>query len=147
MNTHFPLERSHLLSIIALATTLVMPMAQAAGISKADYKSGKDQISSTYKADKTACDSQAGNAKDICVEQAKGKEKVARAELEYSYSTKPKDQNKVDVAKADATYAVAKETCDDQTGANKDVCVKDAKAVHTKALADAKAALTVGAAK
>jgi hypothetical protein len=80
----------------------------------------------------------AGNNKDICVEQAKGKEKVARAELEYSYTAKDTDRNQVLVAKAESIYAVAKERCDDKAGNAKDVCRSEAKAVETKALAQAR---------
>jgi hypothetical protein len=123
---------------VAVAAILALPLTHAASMSKADYSAAKTRISSDYKADKKACDSQAGNAKDICVEQAKAHEKVARAELEYSYSGKPADQNKVLVARAESAYAVAKEKCDDLAGNAKDVCVKEAKAVEVKALADAK---------
>jgi hypothetical protein len=35
-------------------------------------------------------------------------------------------------------YSIAKEKCDDKAGNAKDVCVQEAKAVETKALADAK---------
>jgi hypothetical protein len=42
------------------------------------------------------------------------------------------------VAKAESAYALAKERCVDQSGNAKDVCVKEAKAVRVKALADAK---------
>jgi hypothetical protein len=113
-------------------------VAQAATMSKADYKADKDRIGANYKNDKAACASLSGNAKDICIEEAKAKEKNARAELEYSYSGKPGDQTKVLVTKAKSAYAVAKERCDDKAGNDKDVCVKEAKAVETKALADAK---------
>ena len=147
MTHHATTKHSYLLRSLAIAALLVMPLAQAAGLSKADYKSGKDQISASYKSDKAGCDSQSGNAKDICVEQAKGKEKVARAELDYKFSSKPADMTKVSMAKADATYAVAKETCDDLAGNPKDVCVKEAKAVHVKAQADAKLSTAVGEAK
>ena len=36
-----------------------------------------------------------GNAKDICKEEAKAREKVALAENEYSYTGKPADERKV----------------------------------------------------
>ena len=78
------------------------------------------------------------NAKDICVEEAKAKEKVALAELEYGYTGKAADQTKVSEVKATTAYAVAKEKCDDKAGNDKDVCRKEAKAVETKALVDAK---------
>lgn len=111
---------------------------QAATMSKPDYKAGKTRISEAYKVDKAACHSQSGNAKDVCEEEAKGKEKVARAELEFSYSGKAADSNKVHVVKAKAAYEVAKEKCDDLAGNAKNVCVQEAKAAEQKALADAK---------
>jgi len=121
------------------AALLALPLAQAATMAKPDYTAAKSRISADYKADKAACAALTANAKDICVEEAKAKEKVARAELEYGYTGKAKDQNKVLVAKAESAYSVAKEKCDDMKGNDKDVCVKEAKAVEVKALADAKA--------
>ena len=44
------------------------------------------------------------------------------------------------MAKADAMYDTAKEKCDDLSGNAKDVCIKDAKVVYTKAKDDAKIA-------
>jgi hypothetical protein len=125
-------------SSLIVAALLVLPLAQAATLAKADYKAGKTRISADYKADKAACATLTGNAKDICHEEAKGKEGVALAEIEYSYTGKMTDERKVWTAKADSTYAVAKERCDDLNGNPKDVCVKEAKAVHIKALADVK---------
>ena len=110
----------------------------AASMSHAEYAAKKDQISAEYKADKAACDKLDGNNKDVCVEKAKGKEKVAKAELEFNYTGKQADSAKIAVAKADADYDVAKEMCDDKKGNDKDLCVKDAKAAHAKAIADAK---------
>jgi hypothetical protein len=121
--------------------------AQAAMMSKPDYKAGKTRISADYKTDKAACAPMMGNAKDICVEEAKAKEKVARAELEFGYSGKAADGVKVRVARAESAYAVAKEKCDDQAGNAKDVCVKEAKAVEVKALADARVVKVVGEAR
>lgn len=132
---------------LIVAALLAAPLAQAATMGKADYKAAKDSISTTYKADKKACDAMSGNAKDVCVQEAKGKEKVAKAELEYSYTGKAADQNKLAKAKAEAGYAVAKEKCDDKAGNDKDVCVKEAKAAETHALADAKAGKEMGSAK
>jgi hypothetical protein len=142
MNNYFNCKTS-----LIVAALLVLPVAQAATMSKAEYKADKTRISADYKTDKAACASLSGNAKDICVEEAKAKESVARAELEYSYSGKPGDQTKVLVAKAKSAYAVAKEKCDDKAGNDKDVCVKEAKAVETKALADAKMGKQIGEAK
>jgi hypothetical protein len=140
MNRNFKLK----ISLVAGAL-LAMPLAQA--MSKADYTAAKTRISADYKADRAACASQAGNAKDVCGQEAKAKEKVARAELEYSYSGKPADQTKVLETKAKSAYAVAKEKCDDKAGNDKQVCVQEAKAVETKALADAKMGKQIGEAR
>jgi hypothetical protein len=129
------------------ASVVALPAAYAATMTKADYAAGKSRISADYKTDKAACATQAGNAKDICMQEAKAKERVALAELEYGYTGKAADHNKVLVAKAESAYAVAKERCDDQAGNAKDVCVKEAKAVEIKALADAKMGKEIGEAK
>ena len=87
-----------------------------------------------------------GNAKDVCQEEAKAKEKNARAELTFQHSGLAADGTKLRTARAESAYAVAKEKCDDKAGNDKDVCVKEAKAAETKALADARMGKQVGAA-
>jgi hypothetical protein len=139
MNNPFNLKHS-----LLVATLLVSPLAQSATTSQADYATGKSRISADFKADKTACSSLAGNAKDICVEEAIAKEKVARAELDAGHTGTAADRNKVLVVKAESGYAVAKEKCDDLAGNAKDVCVKEAKAVEVKALTDAKVGKQIG---
>ncbi len=105
-------------------------------------KAARDQAikaaDAQYKTDKDACNSLSGNAKDICMQEAKGKEKVAKAEAKAAYDNTPKARESARVAHADAVYEVAKEKCDDLSGNQKDVCVKEAKAQYTKAKADAK---------
>lgn len=132
---------------LVVAGLLALPLAHSATMTKDAYKSGKESISSQFKAGKAACDAMTANAKDICVEEAKAKEKVARAELEYGYTGKARDGTKVMEVKAKTAYAVAKEKCDDQAGNAKDVCRKEAKAVEVKALADAKMVKQVGEAR
>jgi hypothetical protein len=132
---------------LVIAAALALQVAQAAPMAKADYKAGKTRISADYKADKAACAALAGNGRDICVEEAKAKEKIARAELEYGYTTKPGDQAKVMEARAEGAYAVAKERCDDMAGNAKDVCVKEAKAIEIKAVVDARMGKQIGEVK
>jgi hypothetical protein len=142
-------KTSTLTACLIAAALMAWPLAQvqAQTMSKADYKAASSRIGADYKADRAACESFSGNAKDICIEQAKAKEKVALADLEYGYSGKPTDQNKLRVAMAESDYAVAKERCDDKAGNSKDVCVQEAKAVMAKALADAKLGKQIGQAR
>ena len=127
--------------IISLFATISMG---ASAMTKVEYSTAKSQISADYKSAKAACGSMSGNAKDICTVEAKGAEKVGKADLEARYTGKPKHQYNLRVAKAEAAYAIAKEKCDDKSGNDKDVCVKEAKATQTKAKADAKLTKTVG---
>ncbi len=113
--------------------------ADTTGMSKDAYKEAKDKIEAQYKSDKATCDPMKGNAKDVCKADAKGKEKVAKAELEAQYKPSPKNEEKVKTAKADADYDVAKEKCEDQKGSAKSACKKDAKAAHDSAKSQAKA--------
>ncbi|PIF78487.1 hypothetical protein CLU95_5676 [Variovorax sp. 54] len=46
----------------------------------AEYKAARDKLSADYKTGRTACDAMKDNAKDVCVEEAKGKEKLAKAD-------------------------------------------------------------------
>lgn len=122
-----------------LSTGAVCVAASAANITPAAYDSAKKDLETTYKTEREACNSMSGNAKDVCVETAKGKEKVAMARLQHMRSGDAKDMVKVAEARSEANYEVAKEMCDDQAGNAKDVCVAKAKADHDKAKADAKA--------
>ncbi|MBK1717024.1 hypothetical protein [Thiocystis violacea] len=116
-------------------------------LSKEAYKAAESRIGDEYKSDKANCDSLTGNKKDICRAEAKGKEKVAEAELEAKYEPSAKHDYKVLVAKAEADYAIAEEKCDELSGNDEDVCVKEAKAVETRLKADAEARMTISDAK
>jgi hypothetical protein len=127
------------LQFTALATALALSLSGGAfGMTRAEYKAGKDEVSAKYKSDKAACKSMTGNAKDVCIEEAKGREKVAKAELEQTYKPSDRHANDVRMTKAKADYNVAKEKCDDKTGNDKDVCKKEAKAAYVAAKGNAK---------
>jgi len=129
------------LTVLSAAFCLAMSTnAIGSTMSKTEYKAAKENISAKYKSDETACQAMIGNAKDICIEEAKGGENVAKAELKANYSPSDKHQYNVRVAKADAAYAIAKEKCDDIAGNAKDVCRKEAESTHVTAKANAKLA-------
>lgn len=131
-------------AVLAVCLSAVSYANAAGTISKPDYKMGKETAAATYKTDKEACSKMADNAKDICMAEAKGKEKVTKAELEYNYTGKMSDHKHLADVKAETAYDIAKEKCDDKSGNDKDVCVKEAKAVEIKAKADAKLDKKVG---
>lgn len=129
------------LTALSAAFCLAMSTGAIGGtMSKTDYKAAKEDLSAKYKSEAAACTAMTGNVKDICIQEAKGHEKVAKAELEANDSPSAKHRYDVKLAKADAAYAVAKEKCDDASGNAKDVCRKEAKAAYVAAKADAKVA-------
>lgn len=129
------------INAIVLAISLIFATsAIAEGMSKQDYQNGKHKITADYKSARVVCAELTGTQNDICVIDAKGKEKVAIAELEASYRSSPKAHYEVHIARAEATYAMARQRCKDMSiSADIDICMKEAKAVKTIAKADAKA--------
>ena len=129
---------SNLLLALMAAAGLTLAGAAQAAMGKDAHDTAYKNAAAQYKTDKEACKSLTGNAKDVCMEEAKGKEKVAKAEADAAYKNTPKARENARIAHADASYNVAKEKCDDLSGNQKDVCVKEANAAHVKAKADAK---------
>jgi hypothetical protein len=122
----------------AAAAQMNSPMVSSPPMSKDGYALSLKDADAQYKLDKEACSSLAGNAKDICTAEAKGKANVAKAEAEAAYKHTPKARESARVAHAQADYNVAIERCDDLAGNPKDVCVKEAKAGLVKGKANAK---------
>ncbi len=127
--------RHHFIALAAVA----LLAGHAHAMTGDEVKAEKNRIEQEYKAAKARCDTLAGNAKDVCKKEAEGQEEVAEAELEVRRNDTPRNQMKLSEARADATYEVAKERCDDLSGNAKDVCQKDAKAAHATAVQEAKA--------
>jgi hypothetical protein len=123
---------------------LVLGLASAPGafaqeMSKANYKVSEEQLEVDYKAAKRACAPLKANPYDICLAEAKAKQKIGKAELYANYRPTERNRYNATVAKANATYSVAIEKCDESTGNARDVCRKEAAAAQTTANADAKA--------
>jgi hypothetical protein len=98
----------------------------------------EDRIEADAKAAKAKCDALKDNAKDVCMAEAKAREKVAKAELDAKKNPSARNQRKVAETKAEGAYDVAKEKCDDMKGDGKNACQKQAKANHDQAKADIK---------
>jgi hypothetical protein len=114
------------------------PHATSTPMSKANYTMAKADADAQYKIDNEACSLLKGNAKDVCVAEAKGKDSVAKADAAAAYEHTPKARQNARIAHAQANYDVAIEKCDDLAGNGKDVCVKEAKAELVKGKSNAK---------
>jgi hypothetical protein len=120
------------------AAQMTSPMAPMTPMTKDAYKMATTNADAQYKLDREACSTFSGNAKDICIAEAKGKDYTAKADAEAAYENTPKARESARVAHAQAAYDVANEKCDDLAGNAKDVCVNEAKAALVKGKADAK---------
>jgi hypothetical protein len=127
------------LILVTAALALSTPVLAADAMSKDQVKAEKDRIASEAKAAKDKCKDMKGNAKDMCMAEAKGNEKIAKAELDVKQNDTPKARYNLAVAKSEKDYHVAKEKCDDMKGKDKKACEKDAKAAHDDAKKQAKA--------
>jgi hypothetical protein len=118
---------------------LAFASASHAAGDKAAYDSAKASAKATYEAAARQCDAATGNAKDICVAEAKAVRTRTEVDAEVTYKDTPKARQHAIEETAEASYKVARERCDDRTGNDKDVCIKVAKAELTRLKADAKA--------
>ena len=109
------------------------------------YAAAKKNADAQYTVDREACSALAGNAKDICIAEAKAKNDVTRAEAAVAYQNTPATRANARVARARAEYDIAIERCDDLAGNRKDVCVKEARAALVRAKADARVDRVAGA--
>ncbi len=118
-----------------------------AGITKAEHTSAVKAAETSYKNAKTTCGSLAGNAKDVCIAEAKVEKTYSIAKTDGDYKDTPKAifDGRKDVAKAE--YDLAKTKCNAKAGNEKDVCIKEAKAIEVRALADAKAGTKISDAR
>ena len=121
--------------------------AATAAITKDQHKAATKDAEMTYKSAKAACSALAGNAKDICVAEANvvKAQAIAKTDGEYKTTNKQRYDGREDVASAE--YALAKAKCGSKAGNDKDVCIKEAKAVEVRAKADAKAGIKVSEAR
>lgn len=122
------------LAVAGLAASTGMAM------DKEGVAAAKVQISADYKAQYKHCTTLAANARDVCVKEAVGRKKIALADLQARFAPSDSTQYRANVVRADVAYTVNQEKCNDRPGHARKVCQKDAKALHVRALEDAKIA-------
>lgn len=127
---------------LAIAACCGFAGTAAAAMSKEEYKAQKDRVEADYKAARQKCETMKANAKEICMVEARGNRKVAKAELQAQHEPSPRHEAKVKSEKAEAAYDLAKQKCDDLSATAKDTCKKDAQAMFVNARGEPKAAST-----
>lgn len=105
--------------------------AQYKGTASARASARKDIAEANYKVAKAKCDSQNGNAKDVCIKEAKAALAAAKADATADEKVSDARSDARDDKQA-AAYKVAIEKCDAFAGSSKDACIADAKARYGK---------------
>lgn len=121
------------------AATLWLPGGASADMTQSEFEERKERLDATHDVARLKCATYSGNARDICVAEARGRDKVARMELEERYKDTPKARYNVRMARAEAEYDVAKTRCDERAGPQKKLCLEEAKAAFARDKADAAA--------
>jgi len=125
--------------IVAIASLSALNVAHAATAeAKEAYRAAKIQADETFKGARAKCNEMSGNPKNVCIEEAKATQKRMHADAEAKYENTPKAYMKARVAGADADFSVAKEKCNAKTSNEKQLCLEEARATHTKAIVTAK---------
>jgi hypothetical protein len=126
------------INTVLAAALCATAFAATAAVTKAEHKAAVDAADMAYQRAVTTCATFAGHTKDVCVAEAKAERVYAVSKSNGEFKNTPKayfDGNK-NVAKAE--YDLAKTKCAALAGNDKDVCVKEAKAIEVRALEEAK---------
>lgn len=125
----------------ALAAIWAFGAAQADELmSSAVYDAARSQLKAAYKAEREGCEKMSANAREVCVQTARGREEVALAHLRYQRTGDDDDLFKVVEARFEARFQIAKQACKEQTGQARDTCIAEARAERDKARASVKMA-------
>jgi hypothetical protein len=93
------------------------------------YDQTVHQAKLDYKAARAKCNELGGNAKDVCVKEAKAAEKSTIADAKAA-KTNTDTRAAAGADKREAEFKVALEKCDSMSGTTKDVCKKEAEATY-----------------
>ena len=85
-----------------------------------------------------ACKALHGQARLVCHEEEKGRDRVAHAERMLRDTGSAAYAHRLHVVRAQAAFAVSRQRCEAQSGQAQRTCIHEAKAVESQALADTK---------
>lgn len=140
-------------TLFATLAGALMVSATAYGISAAvdsprslmapsDYSAARKSIESEARLATAKCRDQDGQARDLCKAQARAEELVRKADLESQYRGTVIAATGARLARAQASYEVAKARCRGERGEEKLSCLRSARTEKAKALEAAKLAST-----
>ena len=125
--------------IALFAAVLAAAGAHAAPLlSKETMKANLVRIEEQYDNAQMRCKRVTGHARELCNERARGQRDIQVAELELRNEPTGENDEKLRLAKAEATYSRALVECKTFDGQARDVCRREAKRSYEEAKAEAK---------
>jgi hypothetical protein len=111
-------------------------------MSPSDYMAGKRAIEAEIRLALARCREVPASQRDICKAEARGEERVRKAELSARYHGTVSSLDEVRLARAKALYDVARARCGGRLGEERIDCLRAAREDRNKSLADARLAST-----
>lgn len=124
--------------IVAAAGVAAVTAGGAIAVPANAAKAAQQRIEAQAKAEKRACRRSEGDARALCELKAKGRERIAKAELAARLRPGPEAEQEVKEVRADAEYELAKKRCRMGPERAEDACVDRAKAAREAAIRLAK---------
>jgi len=121
----------------ACALLLGSALAQAAD---APVALELQRIDAEFEAARERCDDLAGQAKDVCLAEARADRRIRKVEVAARDQGTPKARYDADIARAEAEFVVAKERCGVRAAADRETCVTDARAREARVKEEARRA-------
>jgi hypothetical protein len=123
-------------ALVALAAALAAAAAHAA---EPNVAAELVRIDAEFDAARERCDDRAGQAKNVCLAEARAERRVRKVEVAARGEGTPKARYDAKIARAEAEFDVQKERCGEQAGAARDGCIAEARTREAKAKDEARA--------
>jgi len=98
------------------------------------------RIDAEFDAARERCDDRAGQAKEVCLAEARAERRIRKVELAARGQGTPKARYDADIARAEAEFVVAKERCGVRAGDDRAGCIADAREREARAKEEARRA-------
>jgi hypothetical protein len=96
------------------------------------------RIDAEFDAARERCDDLAGQAKDVCLAEARAERRIRKVEVAARVQGTSKARYDAQIARAEAAFGVAKERCGVRAGEERAACIADARAGEERAKEEAR---------
>lgn len=121
-----------------VASGFVATAAADANQAKAAYYAAGDKAAAEYMSAHALCETLDAKIQPVCIEEAKLVQTRAKGMAELQYRNDAQTRQRVNINIATAEYRVAEARCQSRPASEKEVCIRQANALRSVAIANAK---------